>query len=161
MLDGHTGRFLSADPTVPGAGLTQAFNRYSYTYDSPLSYTDPTGFTPLPFRLNIRDYSSRAGFSFGRVSLFGFDIPIRGSWSLQHRKARASLPPKLKSGCFAAFVTVCTGKGAFKNGPWEIQTDKMKEIYPGIEVPEWMVLNIWNPDGIGLGESSEDRLTES
>jgi len=47
------GRFLSADTVVPGAGGTspagdnpQALNRYSYGFNSPLNYTDPTGHDP-------------------------------------------------------------------------------------------------------------------
>src|SRR5574341_2460450 len=38
-----TGRFLSADTIVPGAGNPQAFNRYSYVLGNALRYTDPTG----------------------------------------------------------------------------------------------------------------------
>jgi len=37
------GRFLSADTIVPGAGNPQAWNRYSYTVNNPLKYTDPSG----------------------------------------------------------------------------------------------------------------------
>jgi len=37
------GRFLSADTIVPGAGNPQAFNRYAYTLNNPVKYTDPTG----------------------------------------------------------------------------------------------------------------------
>jgi len=44
VQDAVTGRFLSADPTIPNPGLTQHFNRYSYVYNNPLSYTDPSGF---------------------------------------------------------------------------------------------------------------------
>ena len=37
------GRFLSADTVVPGAGNPQALNRYAYTLNNPLRYTDPSG----------------------------------------------------------------------------------------------------------------------
>jgi RHS repeat-associated protein len=37
------GRFISADTIVPGARNPQAFNRFSYTLNNPLRYTDPTG----------------------------------------------------------------------------------------------------------------------
>lgn len=46
VADGLTGRFLSPDPFVPDPGFTQSFNRYSYVNNNPLSYTDPSGFTP-------------------------------------------------------------------------------------------------------------------
>ncbi len=38
------GRFVSADPIVPGAGNPQAFNRYSYALNNPVRYTDPSGY---------------------------------------------------------------------------------------------------------------------
>jgi RHS repeat-associated protein len=37
------GRFLSADTVVPEAGRPQSLNRYSYGYNNPLKYIDPTG----------------------------------------------------------------------------------------------------------------------
>jgi RHS repeat-associated protein len=42
------GRFISADSIVPGAGNPQAFNRYSYTFNNPLRYVDPSGHCPAP-----------------------------------------------------------------------------------------------------------------
>ena len=44
VYDPALGRFLSADPFVPNPTATQSFNRYTYVYNNPLSYTDPTGF---------------------------------------------------------------------------------------------------------------------
>jgi RHS repeat-associated protein len=38
------GRFISADPFVACASSTQAFNRYSYVRNRPLSAVDPSGF---------------------------------------------------------------------------------------------------------------------
>jgi RHS repeat-associated protein len=40
------GRFASADTIVPGAGNPQAWNRFSYTFNNPLKYTDPSGHCP-------------------------------------------------------------------------------------------------------------------
>jgi hypothetical protein len=34
---------VSADAVVPGAGNPQALNRYSYVFNNPLKYTDPSG----------------------------------------------------------------------------------------------------------------------
>jgi hypothetical protein len=39
-----TGRFLSADPLVQSPFESQSFNRYSYVFNNPLSFTDPSGF---------------------------------------------------------------------------------------------------------------------
>lgn len=44
IYDPGLGRFLSADPIVSDLGNVQRLNRYSYVLNSPLSYTDPTGF---------------------------------------------------------------------------------------------------------------------
>ncbi|MEO1247510.1 MAG: Calx-beta domain-containing protein [Pseudomonadota bacterium] len=37
------GRFLSPDPHIQAPLNTQSYNRYSYVWNNPLSYTDPTG----------------------------------------------------------------------------------------------------------------------
>lgn len=44
VFDPVLARFLSADPIVQNPGSTQSFNRYSYTFNNPLTYTDPSGF---------------------------------------------------------------------------------------------------------------------
>ena len=44
VADAETGRFLSADPFVAHPDLTQSYNRYSYVYNDPLTFTDPSGF---------------------------------------------------------------------------------------------------------------------
>ena len=44
VYDPDIGKFLSADPTVPGFYNPQAYNRYAYTLNNPLNFTDKTGF---------------------------------------------------------------------------------------------------------------------
>jgi len=41
--DPALGTFLSPDTLVPDAGNPQSFNRYSYVYNNPLKYVDPSG----------------------------------------------------------------------------------------------------------------------
>jgi RHS repeat-associated protein len=41
--DAAIGRFVQPDTVVPEPGNPQALNRYSYTLNNPLRYTDPTG----------------------------------------------------------------------------------------------------------------------
>ena len=41
------GRFLSPNPIVPEPGSPQALNRYSYVYNNPYVYVDPSGYDPL------------------------------------------------------------------------------------------------------------------
>jgi RHS repeat-associated protein len=39
----EVGRFISPDTIVPDPGNSQSFNRYSYGYNNPVKYTDPSG----------------------------------------------------------------------------------------------------------------------
>jgi len=48
VQDPVVGRFLSADPFVQAPYFSESLNRYSYTFNSPLSYTDPSGFRTKP-----------------------------------------------------------------------------------------------------------------
>ena len=41
-------RFISADPIIPDVINPQALNSYSYVYNNPLLFTDPTGYEPQP-----------------------------------------------------------------------------------------------------------------
>jgi RHS repeat-associated protein len=41
--DATIGRFISADTVVPGFRNPQSLNRYSYCWNNPLGFTDPTG----------------------------------------------------------------------------------------------------------------------
>jgi len=43
LYDPLVGRFLSPDPFVQAPGFTQSFNRYSYVWNNPLRWVDPTG----------------------------------------------------------------------------------------------------------------------
>jgi len=43
VYDPMFGRMISADPTVPDPLDAQAWNRYSYVGNDPLTFTDPSG----------------------------------------------------------------------------------------------------------------------
>ena len=43
VYDPKLGRFLSPDPFIQFPESTQGLNRYTYTLNNPLSFTDPTG----------------------------------------------------------------------------------------------------------------------
>lgn|GEM_PF-2324644 len=45
--DAALGRFISPDPLIPHRYNPQAYNRYSYVFNNPLRYTDPTGYCPF------------------------------------------------------------------------------------------------------------------
>ncbi|AWF81252.1 hypothetical protein BTJ40_10720 [Microbulbifer sp. A4B17] len=44
IYDPTLGRFLSPDPIVKAPTYSQNWNRYSYVFNNPLSFTDPSGF---------------------------------------------------------------------------------------------------------------------
>ena len=46
FYDPVIGRFLQPDTIVPEPGNPQSLNRYSYVYNNPMRYTDPTGHCP-------------------------------------------------------------------------------------------------------------------
>ena len=46
MYSPRLGRFLSADTIVPEPSDPQALNRFSYTYNNPVKYIDPSGHDP-------------------------------------------------------------------------------------------------------------------
>jgi RHS repeat-associated protein len=43
FYDPGLGRFLSADTMLPGAGNSQAYDRFAYSLGNPIKYVDPTG----------------------------------------------------------------------------------------------------------------------
>jgi RHS repeat-associated protein len=49
IYDPVIAKMISPDPTIPFPDNLQAFNRYSYVMNRPLSLTDPSGFTPKSF----------------------------------------------------------------------------------------------------------------
>jgi RHS repeat-associated protein len=49
VYDPLVGRMLSPDPMMQAAGNTQGLNRYSYCFNNPLKYVDPSGYhTAMP-----------------------------------------------------------------------------------------------------------------
>jgi len=44
MYDPLVGRFISPDPFVQLPDYSQSYNRYSYTFNNPLRFSDPSGF---------------------------------------------------------------------------------------------------------------------
>lgn len=50
VYDPLIGRFISPDPLIQAPTNTQSFNRYSYVFNNPLSFTDPTGYEGDPIQ---------------------------------------------------------------------------------------------------------------
>jgi RHS repeat-associated protein len=49
FYDPTLGRFLSADTVLPGAGNSQAYDRYAFVLNNPLIHSDPSGHNPFMF----------------------------------------------------------------------------------------------------------------
>ncbi|WP_245609108.1 RHS repeat domain-containing protein [Vibrio rhizosphaerae] len=45
VYDQELGRFISPDPEIQAPFVTNSFNRYSYVWNNPLKYQDPTGYS--------------------------------------------------------------------------------------------------------------------
>ncbi|MCC8361834.1 FG-GAP-like repeat-containing protein [Lysobacter sp. A6] len=43
LYDSLVGRFMQADPVIQSPGNMQSWNAYTYVFNNPLTYTDPTG----------------------------------------------------------------------------------------------------------------------
>ncbi|HFU76061.1 MAG TPA: RHS repeat-associated core domain-containing protein [Arcobacter sp.] len=65
LYDSTIGRFLSADTIVQAPFKSQSFNRYSYVFNNPLYYTDPTGHygVALTYRYSSVGVVYNGGFS--------------------------------------------------------------------------------------------------
>ncbi|MDX3775749.1 RHS repeat-associated core domain-containing protein [Chromatiaceae bacterium AAb-1] len=50
------GRFMQADPFIQAPDNLQNYNRYSYVFNNPMTYTDPSGYFSL--RRHIRNHTS-------------------------------------------------------------------------------------------------------
>jgi RHS repeat-associated protein len=75
LYDPVLGRFLSPDPYVQAPDFSQNFNRYSYSLNNPLKYTDPSGeffSTILTAPLGFISALARSVYAF----FAGFDDPV-------------------------------------------------------------------------------------
>jgi len=55
VYDPELGRFMSADPFVQAPYNSQSYNRYSYVFNNPLSFTDPTGYTTEATKYDVEE----------------------------------------------------------------------------------------------------------
>ncbi len=79
--DAELGRFTQADSVVPDPEDPQALNRYSYVYNNPLKYSDPTGHIPyLPGILQgLAQYNQSFFSSYFRPQIDWDAMPARPS----------------------------------------------------------------------------------
>lgn len=76
--DPQLGRFTQPDSVIPGEFNPQAYNRYTYVFNNPLRYNDPTGHTPESFLNGLFTFLSLPGqfLSFIGTTLNQSGIPV-------------------------------------------------------------------------------------
>jgi len=99
------GRFVSADTVVPGAGSSQAWNRYAYTHNNPLKYTDPSGHCIGPLLLACV-YIAEAIFAVGAAAEAAAPAILVGAaiLSIPSDTPNPNLPPASGPSPFEAAV---------------------------------------------------------
>ncbi len=83
MYDPAVGRMLSPDIVIQQEHNSQAYNRYSYCFNNPLRFTDPSGYVVRGscslywnFSLVFSESSNDNGISFNTDEALGQEIPI-------------------------------------------------------------------------------------
>ena len=74
------GRFISADPFMPGSLGSQAPNRYAYVGNRPQSLVDPTGFDPDDVTETQSPPRRLPGCAYEIAGFIGVDCPFRYGW---------------------------------------------------------------------------------
>jgi len=100
IYDPGLGRFLQADPLIQDLSNPQSLNRYTYVFNNPLAYTDPSGYSALS--------------KYWRPILSLAVSWASGSWSgslYQAGNTAAALAVSMGGGALAGAIATGSGKG--------------------------------------------------
>jgi RHS repeat-associated protein len=133
MYSPRLGRFLSADTIVPEPKYPQALNRYSYVYNNPLKYVDPTGHeTCYDTGLEIgHDISQADCWAYG-TDKWIYELPVEAPQAGQGYSLS-----KIIDGIIDGIMKTITNKESDDDTPWD---QMCKDFIPGC-MPPTMVLN--------------------
>jgi len=101
IYDPGLGRFLQADPLIQDLSNPQSLNRYTYVFNNPLAYTDPTGYSAFSNYLRPILAIGAAYFTAGwSTSLFAAG------------NTAAALAVSIGGGALTGAIATGSGKGA-------------------------------------------------
>jgi RHS repeat-associated protein len=100
IYDNTLGRFLQADPVVQDPSNTQNFNRYTYVWNNPLAYTDPSGM------FSVRNFLNIAAQLVGFVAMLVPGLQWVGWVAYGLNVASALASGGLKAGLLTAFTSL-------------------------------------------------------
>jgi hypothetical protein len=126
IYDPELGRFLSADPNIQSPLNSQSHNRYSYVWNNPLKYTDPSGFFLKKLFKKVKKFFKKWGRAIVAIAAAAFTAGaslymMTGFWTVGAAAAAGisvSVGTLMAVGAAAGFVSgaIMTGtlKGAVK-----------------------------------------------
>jgi len=97
--DPYVGRFIQPDTIVPEPGSPQAYNRYSYVYNNPVTYSDPTGQEPREKRPGDTAVSYILREMHTNASSVTTNMIRLSNRFAEYRFGRVPMVGVLKSGC--------------------------------------------------------------
>ena len=143
------GRFTQPDTIIPGAGNPQAFNRYAYTTNNPINFTDPSGHAQVCVDGDVGGgcgSESTAATYIGAINAWFDNVTVgfQGKWISQQSKT-------LLHGLLAA-ASLHGGTDEFSKdvGNFSI-TPTTNPKMPGMVIPIKSPIMILNRDTFSVG----------
>ncbi|MCU7796533.1 MAG: VCBS repeat-containing protein [Candidatus Thiodiazotropha sp. (ex Myrtea spinifera)] len=119
IYDPELGRFLSADPNIQAPLNSQSHNRYSYVWNNPLKYTDPSGFFLKKLFKKVKRFVKKWGRTILSIAVMfipGVNVMVAGFLSgmiASGGDLRAGVIGALTAGAFN--LAGGLAKGSFSN----------------------------------------------
>jgi RHS repeat-associated protein len=165
VYDPWLGRFLSPDPAVQSPCYSQSYNRYSYCFNNPLKYNDPSGFTVYLDRIidNLwahggGTWTSSTGFYYfhsdEEAKECGTDYMAQHGYSYQNVSRRNRGENRWK------YPWIDPRDGTFHTEPvydW-VYNDESSEESDALVGEDWLFINTIDEDGV-QAKGDEDAVS--